>query len=423
MAINTGYSNIGLTPSSLKKANAAPPKVESREVAPAHIPAEKVILGGLAPLKTPRPGSDMDQIVQDLQSNGVIPQPQTEAVPSETARPKTLREPSSDYMSQMVDDVQKDLALTSKPVDVQVNNNGTIALLDDHVAGLDSHHAGGHGHGHGFKEDALLGGHIGTEILEKIGHNAHHAAGHATEAVGHGAAKAVGHGATETAGHGATKVASEAVGHGTAKAAAHGAEAHEVAGHALAVGKSTAHHLSAGLEVALGVGAVGAGILAVPITINGIKELKAGIKEKDTDKILEGVGNLAVGARSAGTAAVMTGMLTTSEVVTQVAGVAAQTLTPLGIVHAGVDTVLGVRDLTKGKVTEGLLKIGTGVAIGAAAIVGGLPLTVAALGMLGVKTGHKIYQHVQAKKQDAHEHQDPATQPQVSSRGADEVRS
>lgn len=421
MAINTGYSNLGLTPSSLNRTNVAPPKVESRDVAPAQGPAEKVTLGGFAPLRTPRPGSDMDQMVQDLQNNGAIPQPQAEAVPSETARPKTLREPSSDYMSQMVDDVQKDLALTSKPLDVQVNNNGTIALLDDHVAGLDSHHAGGHGHG--FQEDALLGGHIGTEILEKIGHKAHHAASHATEAVGHGAAKAVGHGATEAASHGATKAASEAVGHGTAKAAAHGAGAHEVAGHALAVGKSTAHHLSAGLEVALGVGAVGAGILAVPITINGIKELKAGIQEKDTDKILEGVGNLAVGARSAGTAAVMTGMLTTSEVVTQVAGVAAQTLTPLGIVHAGVDTVLGVRDLTKGKVTEGLLKIGTGVAIGAAAIVGGLPLTVAALGMLGVKTGHKIYQHVQAKKQGAHEHQDPAAQPQVSSRGSDEVRS
>lgn len=421
MAINTGYSNLGLTPPSLNKTNVAPPKVESRDVAPAQGPAEKVTLGGFAPLRTPRPGSDMDQMVQDLQSNGVIPQPQAEAVPTETARPKTLREPSSDYMSQMVDDVQKDLALTSKPLDVQINSNGTISLLDDHVAGLDSYHADGHGHGHGFKEDALLGGHIGTEILEKIGHNAHHAAGHATEAVGHGAAKAV-HGATEAASHGATKAASEAVGHGTAKAVAHGAPTHEVAGHALAVGKSTAHHLSAGLEVALGVGAVGAGLLAVPITINGIKELKAGIQEKDTDKILEGVGNLAVGARSAGTAAVMTGMLTTSEVVTQVAGVAAQTLTPLGVIHAGVDTVLGVRDLTKGKVTEGLLKIGTGVAIGAAAIVGGLPLTVAALGMLGVKTGHKIYQHIQAKQQDAHEHHDPAAQPQVASHGSGEVR-
>lgn len=421
MAINTGYSNFGLTPASLNKANVAPPKVESREVAPAQLPAEKVTLGGFGLLKTPRPGSDMDQMVQDLQNNGVIPQPQVDQAPSEFVRPKTLREPSSDYMSQMVEDVQKDLALTSRPVDVQVNGNGTIALLDDHVSHLSDEH--GHGHGHGFKEDALLGGHIGTEILEKIGHKAHHAASHVSEAAGHGAAKVVGHGATEAAGHGASKAASEAVGHGTAKAAAHGAQAHEVAGHALAVGKSTAHHLSAGLEVALGVGAVGAGLLAVPITINGVKELKAGIKEKDTDKILEGVGNLAVGARSAGTAAVMTGMLTTSEVVTQVAGVAAQTLTPLGIVHAGVDTVLGVRDLTKGKVTEGLLKIGTGVAIGAAAIVGGIPLTVAALGMLGVKTGHKIYQHVQAKKQDAHEHQESTAQPQVSTHGADEIRS
>ncbi len=303
----------------------------------------------------------------------------------------------------------------------------------------DGHGHAAHGHGHGFKEDGLLGGHMGTEIIEKLGHNAHHAA---TEAVGHGATEAVGHGtakvASEAASHSTAKVATEAVSHGTAKAAAEStakvgakvaaeggakvaaqgaskAAAHgaEVAQHGLStaseaadattaelatIGHEAAHHLSTAMEVALGVGTVGAGLLAVPLTINGVKELKHGIKEKNTEKILEGVGGIAVGTRSAATAAVMGGMLTTSEVVGQVAGAAATTLTPLGLVHAGVDTVLGVRDLTKGKTTEGLLKIGTGVAIGAAAVVGGLPLTVAAIGMLGIKVGHKIYTKVQQNK-------------------------
>lgn len=399
MAINTGYSNLGNQPVGPSKASVVAPKRESQPPVRNQLPSEQVDLGGNRPLKTPRPGSDMAQMLEDLQSNGILPQTPAESTVVETVKPKTLREPTSDYMAQMVEDVQRDFGARSKQLDVQIGGNGTIALLDDTAVPSQE---GEHGHGHGFKEDALLGGHIGTEIIEKIGHNAHHATEHAVHQASNAIGEAAGHGAAKVAGHGAAKVVS----HGAAKiGASKAAAAHEAASHTLTVGKEAAHHLSTGLEVALGVGAVGAGVLAVPITINGVKELKAGIKEKDTDKILEGVGNLAVGTRSAGTAAVMAGMLTTSEVVTQVAGVAASTLTPLGIVHAGVDTVLGVRDIKKGKVTEGILKIGTGAAIGAAAIVGGLPLTIAALGMLGVKTGHKIYTHIQEKKQAAHEAQ------------------
>ncbi len=403
MAINTGYSNLGSPPIGPNKANVIAPKLENKQAVQNQLSSEQVDLGGSRPLKTPRPGSDMAQMLEDLQSNGVLPQSRSEDT---SVKPKTLREPTSDYMAQMVEDVQRDFGARSKQLDVQLGGNGTIALLDDTaVPGLlaqGQHEASseeeviGHEHEHGFKEDALLGGHIGTEIIEKVGHSAHHASHAVTEVAGHGAAKIAGQGAIKAAGHGVSKAATSA---------GQAADVHEAASHTLTVGKEAAHHLSTGLEIALGVGAVGAGVLAVPITINGIKELKAGIKEKDTEKILEGVGNLAVGTRSAGTAAVMAGMLTSSEVVTQVAGVAAQTLTPLGIVHAGVDTVLGVRDIKKGKVTEGLLKIGTGAAIGAAAIVGGLPLTIAALGMLGVKTSHKIFTHVQEKKQAAQEAQ------------------
>lgn len=414
------------------------------------------------PLRTPRPGSDMDLMVQDLQDNGVIPGPQAEAAAPQA--PVKLREPNSDYMADLVESVKVDQGWGHHSMHVAVNSNGSIAVLDDHTylpEELDNSpkaHDDGHGHaahGHGFKEDGLLGGHMGTEIIEKLGHNAHHAASHA---VGH-ATDGASHAVTEAAGHGTAKAATEAVGHGTAKAAAestakvgakvaaesgakaaaeggakvaaqgaskaaaHGAElahagvetsaeAADVTTAQLAtVGKEAAHHLSTAMEVALGVGTVGAGLLAVPLTLNGVKELKHGIKEKSTEKILEGVGGIAVGTRSAATAAVMGGMLTTSEVVGQVAGVAASTLTPLGLVHAGVDAVLGVRDLTKGKTTEGLLKIGTGAAIGAAAVIGGLPLTLAAIGMLGVKVGHKIYSKVQQNKAAAQEPSQQAPQP------------
>jgi hypothetical protein len=383
----------------------------------------------------------MAQMVEDLQSQGVIPQAET--VPPQ-AEKKALREPTSDYLSMMVDSIQSDKSLGSSSVHVAVNSNGSIALLDDtqFLPGLNQaaakeqvheplgqethgHQTHGHGHGHGFKEDGLLGGHIGTEIVEKLGHNAHHAVSHGTsealnhgvaKIAGHGTAKAAGHGASEIAGHGASKVAahgaSEAAGHGAAKIAAHGSEAAQSAVELTQHGAETAnattaslktvsdnaHHLSAGMEVALGVGTVAAGVLAVPLTINGIKELKSGIKEKNTEKIIEGAGGIAVGARSAGTAAVMAGMLTTSEVVGQIAGVAATTLTPLGIFHGLADVALGGMEIYDGKPVSGAIKATTGLAIGAAAVIGGLPLTVLALGMVGVKVGHKIYNNIVEKK-------------------------
>ncbi len=430
-AFNPAFSKVG------SKTQTQTPVIKS-EVKTDSTPGESVTLS--TSLKTPRAGSDMAQMVEDLQNNGVLPQSET-SLPKEEPKPK-LREPSSEYMQMMVDSVRGDQSLGSQSVHVSVNNNGAIALLDDSQffsstlsnsvkmaeeqgefassPGGQAHEKGhGHGHGHGFKEDALLGGHMGTEVIEKIGHNAHHAVTHtASEATNHAVSEGLGHGAAKIA---ATKVAA----HGSEVAtnathlAHHGAEtlsetANATSTGALHVTGETAHHLSTGLEIALGVGTVGAGILAVPLTVNGVNELSAGIKEKDTDKILEGVGGIAVGTRSAATAVVMSGMLTTSEVVGQIANVASSTLTPLGLVHAGVDTVLGVRDIRKGKKTEGWLKVGTGVAIGGAAVIGGLPLTITALVMLGVKVGHKIYTSAQEKaaaKLEAQHSQEQQQQP------------
>lgn len=408
-AFNPAFSKVGQKPLTQTPSVIADDKSNQQ--------TESVTLS--TPLKTPRPGSDMAQMMEDLQNNGVLPQAETVSPQIEK---KPLREPNSDYMSMMVDSVQSDKTLGSGSVHIAVNSNGSIALLDDsqffpsieqptvstpqEQKSVDHGHqqAQGHDHGHNkhsLKEDGLLGGHMATEIVEKIGHSAHEAASHGA---GHVTTEAVGHGAAKIAAHGSDAA------HHAVEVAQHGVETVSETANATSALAENAHHLSAGLEIALGVGTLGAGILAVPLTINGVKELKHGIKEKDTEKILEGVGGIAVGTRSAATAAVLGGMMTTSEVVGQIAGVAAQTLTPLGVLHGAVDAVTGGMDVYHGKTTKGLIKIGTGVAIGAAAVIGGLPLTVAALGMLGIKVGHKIYTSSQEKKAAALAAQQQQTQ-------------
>ena len=395
-------------------------------------PTESFTPTSVAPLKTPRAGSDMEQMLEDLRSNGVMPQLDESPQAEEKVQEKTLREPTSDYMSMMVESVKSDRLASSGSVHIQVNDNGTIALLDDssyfampgmnagqakeefkhqhHLEG--DHKAGhdGHGHGHSLKGDAHMAGHLGTEVVEKLGHAAHHATEATGHAVSHGTSEALGHAVSEkaaAAGHHMTEIAAQ-----TSETAA---EATDMSAAGLNMSKEVAHHMSTAMEIGLQVGTVGAGILAVPLTLNGIKELKAGIKEGDTEKKLEGVGGIAVGLCSASTATVMGGMLAGAETLTTVAGVASA---GLGVVHAGIDTVLGIRDLAHGKKTEGLIKIGTGVAVAAAAVVGGLPLTLATIGMLGVKVGHKIYKHNQEKKAKAAAEEAAAQQPQVANANA-----
>jgi hypothetical protein len=390
------------------KTETAPSTVQPEAKPSTSSPRETFVPSG--GLKTPRAGSDMAQMLEDLQANGVLPEPQSESPASQAGEgsPRRLREPTSDYMQMMVDSVQNEGALGSDFVQLSVNNNGVITLLDDsHFSppseGTAQHP---HGHDHGFKGDLLMGGHLGTEVIEKIGHAAHHGAGHAAAEVSHHAAA---HGAGQAVGHAAAKKASlmsEVVAH----SAKSGSEASQASVAGLHLGKEAAHHMSTAMEAALQVGTVGAGLLAVPLTINGVKELSAGIKENDTEKKLEGVGGIAVGLRSGATATVMGGMLTGAETLTTVAGVASA---GLGVVHAGVDTVLGIRDLKHGKTTEGLIKLGTGVAVAAAAIAGGLPLTLTTVAMLGVKVGHKIYKGKQEKKAAELAAQQKSTPPPV----------
>lgn len=286
----------------------------------------------------------------------------------------------------------------------------------------------GHDHGHGHGGDSAMGGHLGTEVVEKMGHHAHHAtsaAGHGkaevlTQAVTHGKAEAVGH-AAAAKGHiahvahdasGAAAQASETLA-STSEAlgdvAQAGQQAHiettpGIAHEAVKHGKDAAHHLSTGMETALQVSAGASFGVGAYMLYSGGKEFVAGVKEKSGEKIAEGVGQVFVGARSLAATAVMGAMSVSAETTVgaafaAVAPAAGKLLTPLGVLHGAIDVGLGVKDIATGKdKIGGALKIGFGAAVAAGAAIGGIPLTVAAIGALGAKVGYGIYKGRKEKK-------------------------
>ncbi len=419
LALHTTYSNLSSAVSSaskIQKPQQPAQKSAGKVVAPQDsVSPQETFFSTTTPLKTPRPGSSMAEMMEDLQNNGFLPEAQTASPESFVPQPLKQARPGSD-MDQMVADLK---LVGSHHAVVQVNSNGTIAMLEDSpleqfVATTEARtHSAHSGHHDSHQGDALLGGHLSTEVIEQIGHHATHTTHVASELAGHGVD--VGGDLAAVAGHGTDTVhAVSEVAHHAANAASAGHEVGNVVHHgvsealgeaAITAGSKAAHgasqvanHLSTGLEVALGFGSVASGALAVPLLYNGVKELKAGIKEKDTEKTLEGVGNLAVGTRSAAAATVMAGMLSTSELVTTAAGVASQFLTPLGVVHGVIDGVLGVRDIAKGKTTEGLLKIAVGTAVTAAALGGGLPAIITAGVFLGAKVVYKAVTKNSEKK-------------------------
>ncbi len=119
--------NPALSPIANKGVSTAAPALPTEK--PAVEQAESFVPS--APLRTARPGSDMDLMVQDLQNNGVIPQPQAEVAPSPA--PVKLREPNSDYMADLVESVKVDQGWGHHSMHVAVNSNGSIAVLDDHT--------------------------------------------------------------------------------------------------------------------------------------------------------------------------------------------------------------------------------------------------------------------------------------------------
>jgi hypothetical protein len=404
----------------------------------AHLPK------GLTPTKTATPKTKPQDKGPEVKSNDSNP-PQESFVPS-VVRPqpthdtKTLETPTEQVSSPQLKTPRagSDMAIMLEDMEtakkaggkIELGANGSLVVFEEPFYEsvltnmveaefkLDGAHQNSEGHssqGHGHANDARLGVHLGTEVVEKIGHSAHHPVSHVAEA---------GHAATtikaNTASHVSAEVKSQ-LAH-TVATSSHAVKgnvaetlqdvvqatqsghhkvskvAHEVVKESAAHGGEAAHHLSTGLVTALGASAAVSGVLGGVMLYAGSKELAAGVKEKDGEKMAEGIGGLAVGARSVAASTVMASMVTSSSTVAQIASVASQTLTPLGIVHGAIDVGLGVKDLVDKKPVDGLLKIGFGTSVIAGAVVGGIPLTLLALGFLGVKVGRGIFQAKKAKK-------------------------
>lgn len=353
------------------------------------------------PLAKPREGSDMAQMLEDIEH-------------AEKAGGLVHSNPNG------VLTVFHDIAIE----DAQL---GEALAHDPDLQHVDDAHSQSHGkhHMHHHVKHAHVGGHLGTEVVEKLGHAAHEG----VEAVGTAGAKVASttgakvasstvHGMSGAGDLAALKddvsdsmldVADNVVGKSAQSAAQNAAHhvggevtkqateaAHQAGGHAA----EAAHHLSTGLTTALaGASALSGGIGGVMLYTGG-KELAHGIKSKDGEMIAEGVGDMALGARSVAAATVMANLATSgSSTLATVAGVAAQTLTPLGIIHGAIDVGLGVKDIVQGKdKVGGALKMGFGGAVIAGAIVGGLPLTITALAALGAKVTYGVIKARKDKK-------------------------
>ncbi len=167
-----------------------------------------------------------------------------------------------------------------------------------------------------------------------------------------------------------------------------------------------ATQLSTTMAGALAAGAVGSVAVGAAMTYFGVKELKHGIKKKDSDAMLEGTGAILVGARSGLAAASMANMVTQSPVLHAVAGVAHSVVAPLGVAHGAIDTFLGAKDLYQGglkplvkgeeldkdRSVRGALGVGLGVSLMASAVGGGIPAVAAALVFLGGKIAYRAYE-------------------------------
>ena len=291
--------------------------------------------------KTPRPGSDMDLMVRDLERTGAIapaPEPKVE-------RPKP-REGSD--MADMLANIDKQNT-TFEHAKTHVSSNGTIALLEEPfmpqappVKPQQKRSSGDDA------DDAMSTGGVAIEGVEHAGNSA--------------AAK-LGEVAGEMTEQGA-QVTSQILG---------------------STAMETAVQASAGLS----------GALVGPLLYRGAKKLVQGYKEGDVDKQLDGANNLGVGARSGATAVGLANMASggASQTLATAADAAAIVSPALGVVTAGIDGVLGVREILSGKdKVGGALRIGFAMGVGAAALGAGPVATAVAGGFLITRVGRGIKQ-------------------------------
>ena len=335
-------------PSTLRK-KIAGGEAKVGESKPVQSPGDSVSFTAPIARKTPRPGSDMDIMVNDLERTGALPA-KTEPP---TPRPKPREGSDMADMLANIDRAEKKGFEEARP---HVGANGTIALLEDPPLVSPSATKKAPANkakktDDGSADDAMSGGGVAIEGVEQAGNSAAETLGAAGEVVEQGA-----------------QVASQ-----------------------------TAQSLSAvALETAVQCASSISGLLAGPLLYRGAKKLKEGVKEGDLDKKLEGANSMMVGVRSGATAVTLANLASgATSALGEVASVAAPVL---GGVTGVVDGFLGLRDIAKGKKLDGFLRIGFGASVAAAAASVGPIATVATGGFLLARVGRKVHEVRQSRK-------------------------
>lgn len=334
-------------PAALKKKISAVSNPQA-QIQPATNPSETFTPSTPIARKAPRPGSDMDIMVGDLEKSGAIS-------PRKTERPKP-REGSD--MAQMLADIDKQKN-SFHQAKAHVTEQGTIAMLEEPImpAPLNS------GKSAEAKRSSKNAQDDRTDDVMSTG-------GVAIEGVEH---------AGNSAAAGLGEVAGDAIEQGT-----------QIAGKTLS---------SQGLETALFASSGLSGLLALPLALRGVAKFKQGRKENDLDKKLEGANGVAVGMRSAATSVTLSSMATGStSTLSNVASVAAPWL---GVGTAAVDGIIGTREILSGKdKVGGVLRVGFAAGVGAAALGAGPIATIAAGGFLVARVGRGVYKAVKGKGSD-----------------------
>ena len=251
-----------------------------------------------------------------------------------------------------------------------------MAILSEHppVSSLEPQlpSAPAHVHEHDHEGDGLLGGHLGLE-------GGHHLTKYLADArAGLLALKANAH-----------QAASDGLDTALNKVTPLTCTPHEAAAQVA---------MSTGLQAATAAVGGASGILGLMLLKSGIKDMLHGIQHRELEHGIEGANATLVGTRSLAVGIATAGhLIHTSSFITQAASIASSTLTPLGVIHGGIDAGLGLKDVVQGirredsyQVGKGVLSIGLGSSLIAAAICAGLPAILVAGAFLIGKIVHAV---------------------------------
>lgn len=225
---------------------------------------------------------------------------------------------------------------------------------------------------HDHKGNGMLGGHLGLE-------GGHHLTKYLSEArAGLLAIKA-----------NTNQAASDGLDTALNKVSPMTCSPHEAAAHVA---------MSTGLQAATAAVGGASGILGLMLLKSGIEDVAHAIQHKEIEHGIEGANAALVGTRSVAAGIATAGhLIHSSAFITQAATIASSTLTPLGVIHGSIDAGLGVKDVVQGirhddayQIGKGVLSVGLGSSLVAAAVGAGLPAILVAGAFLIGKVVHAV---------------------------------